>query len=186
MATPQAQQQVMQITCIGEQHDDITKDIVQIIEKYETQLETLRQVNEYGRSTSAFTMVGDWNHINKIEGALNKLVDTYPNHSITSTLSPYEDEENDASTLLYHVNIMATSGVSIIPDLIEFLRANDIALLQLTVDNYPRQGKQAGTMVVNAKVAIDMQFALSEIREQFIVLCDSLNVDGIIDPVRPY
>lgn len=186
MAKTHAQQQVMQITCIGEQNDDITKDIVEIIEKYEAQLETLRQVNEYGRSTSAYTIVGGWNHINKIEGALNKLVDTYPSHSLTSTLSPYLVDTCESAILLYHVNIMATSGVSIIPDLTEFLRANDISLLQLTIDNYPHQGKQAGCMVLNAKVAIDMQFALSEIREQFIVLCDSLNVDGIIDPVRPY
>jgi len=186
MANTHARQQVMQITCIGEQNDDITKDIVQIIEKYEAQLETLRQVNEYGRFTSAFTIIGDWNHINKIEGALNKLVDTYPSHSLASILSPYIEDNSDSATLLYHVNIMGTSGISIIPDLTEFLRANDIVLLQLSIDNYPRQGKQAGCMVLNGKVAIDMQFALSEIREQFIVLCDSLNVDGIIDPVRPY
>ena len=186
MAKTPSQQQVMQISCIGEQNDELTKDIVAIIEKYEAHLETMRQVNEYGRATCTFTIIGDWNHINKIEGALNKVVTSYPNHSLASTLAPYVEPSNESAILLYHINIVATSGVSIVPDLYQFLQANDIALLQLTIDHYPRQAKQPGSMMLNAKVAIDMQFALSEIREQFIVLCDGLNVDGIIDPVRPY
>ena len=37
-----------------------------------------------------------------------------------------------------------------------------------------------------AKVAIEHKLSLSDIREQFIILCDNLNVDGILDPIRPY
>ena len=40
--------------------------------------------------------------------------------------------------------------------------------------------------LVNKKVAIEHKLSLSDIREQFIILCDNLNVDGILDPIRPY
>lgn len=186
MTVISTRQQVMQITCIGDHHDAITADIIGLIEKYEGQLDSMRHINEHGRATLSIVIIGEWNQLNKIETALQKVVTTYPNHSIASMLAPFSEEPIKAGVLHYHINIIAATGSLVLPELYQFLRANDIALLQLSVDHYPRQIRQSGCMVLNAKVAIDMQFALSEIREQFIILCDSLNIDGIIDPARSY
>ncbi|MBT4804204.1 MAG: hypothetical protein HON78_04340 [Legionellales bacterium] len=179
-------QQLMQITSICDINDCISLEITELVYKFESSLNSMRQTRDNDRSISLFNVIGSWNNINKIEGALGKISQENTNNVISSTISEIKNTNDAQKYIHYHVNVVATDDVMIIPEIMKFCELNDIIIDHINLDNYINSERQIPLLVINAKVAIEHKLSLSDIREQFIILCDNLNVDGILDPIRPY
>ncbi|MBT4885141.1 MAG: hypothetical protein HON55_03195 [Legionellales bacterium] len=179
-------QQLMQITSICEIDECVGLDIVELVYKFESSLNSMRQTNDNGRSITLFNIIGSWNNINKIEGALAKISQENANNVISSTISELKNKNDEQKYIHYHVNVVAADDLMVMPEIMRFCSLNDIVIDHINLDNYINSERQIPLLVINAKVAIEHKMSLSDIREQFIILCDNLNVDGILDPIRPY
>ena len=176
----------MQISLIYSKINHSLFEIVAFSNKFCCNMLSLRQFNQNGKSLAILQISGAWNNISKLESSLKNLASLDEQDSISYSVTVEEPSLKKTKCISYYVNIVAAFEEGVLAALLEFIEINNIELLSLNLDNHLQSSQQVAVLVINAKINIEANSVLSEIREQFIILCDNLNVDGILDPLRPY
>ena len=177
--------QFLQITTICDKNSCVVPDISDTCNNLELVVRNMRHVLDADKSISIFNLSGSWHAINKMESYLKKLTSDNSDNLISFSQNDFSDEENNEYNINYHLNIVAPTDDNILSELQNFLIVNEIKLEYFSFDNYIDRPKQIPLIVINAKISILKDISLSDLRERFILFCDSLNVDGVLDPIRP-
>ena len=79
---------------------------------------------------------------------------------------------------------MAADRPGILVKVVEFFSRHDIRVEQLSSMRY--QAMQTGAQMFQAQITIGIpsQIHLATLRDDFLELCDGLNLDAIMDPVK--
>ena len=176
-------QKVLQLAIVSSDMKNKILDICTLVYKFECYIISTRIINKMGQKTALYVLGGDWNNISKLESSLQSLELSEDDKIILKT-SEDSTKSKARSTMLYHLNIVSHSEENILPNLYNFCEANDINILNLTADS--NLNGEYKTFMLNAQIEINALVSLSDIREQFMLFCDGLNIDGILDPIRPY
>ena len=171
------------------QHDvslDTHIDVTGLVYRHEASIITMRSMQIGTRQHTMMVVLANWNHINMINSALAKL--HQPDHDIyIQTHTAQIDPSDTTRYLSYYLNIIARDEEDVVESLQKFLLLNELDCETMTVENYSTlENSLSSVMMINAKIRIDSSLSLSNIREQFLLFCDNLNIDGILDPIRPY
>ena len=177
--------QCLQITSICDVKTCVASEITEEINKLDLNLRSMRQVVNHNKSITLFSLTGTWNNINKIETLLKKKAKNEPENIISSIISSQDDTTIIQEHISYHINIVATSDTNLISELLSLLASCEIKVENISLDNHTETPQQIPLVVLNAKVLIDKNYSLSDIRERFLIFCDNLNIDGVLDPIRP-
>jgi glycine cleavage system transcriptional repressor len=177
--------QFIQITSICDINECVALEIAQNSDKLELNVKSMRKITDGGKSICLFTLSGAWHCINKMELFLKKIKKSSSENILSFNISDYDSTDDEDYIINYHLNIVAATDDNLLYELQNFLIVNEIKLDHFTFDNYKGCPNQIPLIVVNAKISIQKDISLSDLRERFIIFCDSLNVDGVLDPIRP-
>lgn len=124
---------------------------------------------------------GAWDSIAKLENALGRVGRSDSLHVLS-----YRTEANgEPSGLLpYMVEVIASDKPGVLVELIDFFHRRKISIEQMSSTRY--QAMQTGADMFQAQITIGIpaDTRIAELRDEFMELCDGLNLDAIMDPVK--
>lgn len=124
---------------------------------------------------------GAWDALAKLETALTKLGRDDSLRLVHYRTGP---RENSSHLLPYLVEVVAADRAGIVARIVEFFTQHGISVEQLNSTRY--QAMQTGAEMFQAQftIGIPAEIHIAALRDDFLELCDGLNLDAIMDPVK--
>jgi glycine cleavage system transcriptional repressor len=124
---------------------------------------------------------GNWNNIAKLENQIAGLESSL-GLTITSRRTSLQQTEKDL--LPYGVDVVALDQPGIVHNLAKFLSQRQINIQEMVTSSYPAAHSGTPMFSVHMTVEIPASTQISSLREDFMELCDQLNLDAVIEPVK--
>jgi glycine cleavage system transcriptional repressor len=124
---------------------------------------------------------GGWDAIAKLETALAR-VGRGDNLHLVSYRTQTRDQPSHL--LPYMVEVVAADKPGVLVELIDFFARRSVSVEQMSSMRY--QAMQTGADMFQAQITIGIpaDTRIAELRDEFMELCDGLNLDAIMDPVK--
>jgi len=124
---------------------------------------------------------GTWDALAKLETALDKM-----GRDESLRLIHYRtgSRENSSHLLPYLVEVIAADRPGIVAHVVEFFTQHGISVEQLTSTRYQAMQTRAEMFQAQFTIGIPAEIHIAALRDDFLELCDSLNLDAIMDPVK--
>jgi glycine cleavage system transcriptional repressor len=170
------------ITVAGEDRPDLIVELSRTIKECKCGILESR-MTELGSEFAAHLLVdGNWNHIVKLESALELLAARF--RLKIHTLRAQESEEEDQQVVPYAVDIFASDQIDNIHELAAFFTNRNIKLLDLSSSRYPAPYSGTPLFLAHLIVKIPLGIKIVSLRDEFLEFCDQQNLDAILEPVK--
>ena len=169
------------ITAVGDDRPGIVNDLTKHILESGCNVADSRMTILGGEFALILLLTGNWNAIAKIEEILPKLADSLGLSIIVKRTEPRAPKGN---LLNYHVDALAMDQPGLTHKVTEFFSSRSINIESLNTDSYNAAHTGTQMFSINITVNIPAEQSISQIREQYMDFCDSMNMDGMIEPAR--
>lgn len=167
------------VLAVGANQFDVVRTFWELIAKYDVHI--LRSKSTALESDFGFMAVlgGNWSAIAKLEEALKNL-DSSSDMDILIKRS--KANHLKTNVLPYRVQIVGVDEAEIIYEICYFFTSLNIMVDDFDLETGIARNTDTSIFSLNMIVHIPSDFSIGNLREQFIALCDELNIDGIIEP----
>ena len=124
---------------------------------------------------------GNWNNIAKLE---NQVATLESGLGLTITSRRTSPQASDTDLLLYGIDVVALDQPGIVHNLAKFLSQRQINIQEMVTSSYPAAHSGTPMFSVHMTVDIPASTQISALREEFMELCDQLNLDAVIEPAK--
>ncbi len=170
------------ITVAGEDRPDLIEELTRTIKDCKCSILESR-MTELGHEFAAHLLVdGNWNHIVKLENALEALGTR--NRLKVATLRAKDTPPGDESVIPYGVDIFASDQIDNIHELTAFFTTRGIKILDLSTSRYPAPYSNTPLFLARMIVKIPVGVRIVSLRDEFLEFCDQQNLDAILEPVK--
>ncbi len=128
--------------------------------------------------TANFLLSGNWGAIAKFEAALPHF---QQKHALKILTQRTEQTDHSQTAMHYYAQIIAYQNPEHIEHVMGFFLEQEISILELSSLNYTSQHTQSHLFSMTLTVQVPEDHSLSDLREQFMIFCDELNIDGILE-----
>jgi glycine cleavage system transcriptional repressor len=166
------------ILAVGANQSDVVRIFWELIAKYDVHV--LRSKITALQSDFGFmvSLAGNWNSIAKLEEALKNLEGST---EVSILLKRSKEKILPTSVLPYRVQIVGVDETEIIYEICYFFTSLNISIHDFILESGHARDTDTSIFNLNMIVHIPSDFSISHLREQFIALCDELNIDGNIE-----
>ena len=124
---------------------------------------------------------GNWNKIAKLEAQLPGLAERL---GLTINAKRTADKESSPDLLPYGVDVIAMDQPGIVHHLARFFSEREINIQEMVTSSYAAAHTGTPMFSVHLAVEIPAKTQLAGLREDFMDLCDQLNLDAVIEPIK--
>jgi len=169
------------ITAVGDDRPGIVNDLTKHILENDCNIADSRMTILGGEFALILLLSGNWNAVAKVEDTLPKLADNLKLHI---TVKRTEPRTQSGRLLNYHVDALAIDQPGLVHRVTEFFSSREINIESLNTDAYNAAHTGTPMFAISMTVNIPAEQSISQIREQYLDFCDSMNMDGMMEPVR--
>lgn len=170
------------ISALGDDRRGIVKSLSQAILDSGCNIEDSRMSVLGGAFAVILLVSGNWNTLAKFEAQLPEL----ERELQLSINSRRTDRRSPGDALLpYTVDVVSLDNPGIVNQLAGFFATRGINIQDMSTSAYRAAHTATPMFAVHMQVEIPAQQPLSGVREEFLDLCDQLNLDGVIEPSKP-
>jgi len=140
------------------------------------------RVATVGADVSVLLLVrGSWDAVAKLETALSRI-----GRDENVRLLHYRTKPRDTQSHLlpYMVEVVAADRPGMLVELIDFFFRRHITIEQLSSMRYTAMQTGAEMFQAQFTLGIPADTHIAGLRDEFLELCDGLNLDAIMDPVK--
>ncbi len=167
------------ITTICRHTHSVFLELSKIASKYECYI-NYGQLFTLGLDHSLLMQIsGNWNHIAKIEATLPALAKKL---EVELLFKRTPQEKADQPFLPYQIELMAINQPGIVFEVADFLNTIELPIQKLEITS--RSYRQTLILKMNLDVDLSADNNIADIREQFLLFCDELNLDGTLEPKK--
>ena len=133
--------------------------------------------------TFAGSISGKWNEIIKLEKSIANLTKKYPIHIyIKHNNNPITNNDNslDKPYINYVAHATALNNPMLFDKLFDFFDKHQIPIKSATINANP-ENLNLITLELQVKISVDLH--IMSLRENFLILCDNLNLDTSLEPL---
>ena len=172
--------QLIVISAVGTDRTGVVQDLTRAILSCGGNIEESRMAT-LGAEFAVLRLVsGQWHTLSRLEKSLDKLGDEGLTVSIRKTdVHPPRDDR-----LPYAVDVVALDQQGIVFNLADFFAERDIEIADVATRRYAAAHTGAPMFAVQMAINIPAGTNLAHLREEFLDLCDRLNLDAILEPVK--
>ncbi len=175
------QKNFLVISAIGEDRPGIVNELSRLISETGCSIEDSRMTVLGGDFAIILLVEGRWNELAKLETGLpisGRKLGLAVNAKRT-TPTPQE-----GNLLPYNVEVVSIDHPGIVHQLANFFSSREINIRDMATTTYA--AAHTGTPMFQVQMTIDVSASLhiARLREEFMDLCDQLNLDAIIEPSR--
>ena len=124
---------------------------------------------------------GNWHTLSRLEQGLDKLCE---NGDLTVSVKKTSAKPVDETRMPYAVDIVSLDQQGIVFNLANFFTARDIEIADVATRSYAAAHTGAPMFAVQMAVNVPSSLHVAQLREEFLDLCDRLNLDAILEPVK--
>lgn len=171
------------ITILGSQQCRFMSEILPAIRDCKCHVLEIRS-SRVGQAAAAYLLIqGNWNQIAKFESSL-ELIQKRLDLKIQLLRTETEVKDKAQEYLPYTLETISLDQENIIESIATFLLDREIEIAEITGSSY--QAPYLQSLVFSSKfvVLVPASVSLLMLREEFMDLCDQLNVDAILEPIK--
>jgi len=170
------------ISALGEDRPGIVDELSRVILDHNCNIEDSR-MSVLGGVFAVIQLVnGEPADIAQLPAALQQLGE---DKDLTITTRDAGERSGTERLLPYEVTVVSLDHPGIVNNLSHFFATRGINIQKLDTATYSAAHTATPMFSVRITLEIPAGQSLNELREDFYELCDDLNLDGIIDAVRP-
>jgi len=173
--------QQLVISAIGADQPGIVSELMAMAEAVGCSISDSRMTVLGHEFALVMLLEGSWDAIAKIETQLPQLANKLKLKTIVKRTQARLAQQD---TMPYIVQIVALNNPGIISKISDFFAKQNINISDLYTEAYTASHTGSRMFSLALTVSIPAKIQLSDIRERFMLLCDELNLDGMIEPAK--
>jgi len=134
-----------------------------------------------GEFAMLMLVTGNWHTLARLESELGRLA---ANGAITLQLRRTEAKAARRDLLPYSVDIVSLDQTGIVSGLAGFFSSRGIDIGEVATRSYAAAHTGAPMFAVQMTIHVPSRLHVSQLREEFMDYCDSMNLDAILEPVK--
>lgn len=124
---------------------------------------------------------GNWATLGKLERELDKLGN---GDNLTYTIRKTDQRKVREDRMPYAVDVVSLDHEGIVFSLANFFASHDIEIADVATRRYAAAHTGAPMFAVQMAVNVPSSVHIAQLRDEFLELCDRLNLDAILEPVK--
>ncbi|HET7307279.1 MAG TPA: ACT domain-containing protein [Gammaproteobacteria bacterium] len=173
--------QFLVVSVLGKERPDLLREITRAALDSGCLVKDSRMILLGQEFALQLLTTGKWDAIARLETTLTRLADQLE-LSITTRRSGERAARHDR--IPYAIDAIAADQAGIIHHLADFFITREIEISELSTRAYPAPQTGAPLFAIQMVVAIPVSMAIADLREDFMDLCDRINLDAIIEPMK--
>jgi len=173
--------QLIVISAVGTDRTGVVQDLTKVILARGGNIEESRMTTLGSEFAMLLLVSGNWHTLNRLEQDLDKLCkDDQLSVSIRKTAVRSTEQDR----MPYAVDVVALDQQGIVFNLADFFSSRDIEIADLATRSYAAAHTGAPMFAVQMAVNVPSSVQIAQLREDFLEVCDRLNLDAILEPVK--
>ena len=171
----------LSLTASGPHQNNIICDLSKAITDVECNIVDSR-MTMMGADIGIIMLVsGTWNEIAKLETHTQQLEETLniKIHVNRTKLAMFEEK-----LLPYLIQVIALDAPGLIHQFSQFCVAQNAVIYDLQTNTFNAVQSETTMLSLMISLGVPSEINLSDLRERFLILCDELNVDGMLEPEK--
>lgn len=173
--------QLIVLSALGTDRPGVVKDLSKTILDCGGNIEESR-MSALGAEFAVLMLIsGNWHTPAKLEKALDDLCAA---HGLTINLKKTAARAEHTDCIPYGVDVVCLDQAGIVFSLSEFFAAREIEISDLVTRRYAAPHTGAPMFSIQMAVSIPASAPIGQLRDDFHDLCEQLNLDSILEPVK--
>ena len=173
--------QLTVISAIGTDRPGVVQEISKAILACGGNIEESRMTTLGSEFAVLMLVSGNWHTLGRLEKSLDKLgADSGLTFSIRETAEKAAKDDR----MPYAVDVISLDQQGIVFELANFFSSRDIEIADVATRRYSAAHTGSPMFAVQMAVNVPGKQHVSQLREEFMELCDRLNLDAILEPVK--
>jgi len=173
--------QLIVLSAIGTDRPGVVKDLSKAILDCGGNIEESRMTSLGAEFAVLMLISGNWHTPARLEKALESLRQA---HDLNITIKRTGLRSDTKEAIPYAVDVICLDQPGIVFNLSEFFASRDIEICDLATRSYAAPHTGAPMFSVQMTVSIPGDARISQLRDEFHDLCEQLNLDAILEPVK--
>lgn len=169
------------INFLGDNTPTLPRDIAQTVKECRCNIINGHLTVMGKELTGMLLLSGTWDAIAKMENMCARLEDR---HKIRCILQRTGAPGFNTELLPYAVEVVSIKQPGVVYDLCEFFIRNSLVILELHTNNFKAQHTGTDMSSLHISVGMPANLSIAALRSEFIDLCDRLNIDAIMEPMK--
>jgi glycine cleavage system transcriptional repressor len=133
------------------------------------------------RLAASLLVSGNWSALGRLETALPGLAQKL---NLLVQFSRSEPRKENAEHRPYAGEVIAPQGKDLVVHILEFFQGQDVEVAEISTQKYQSTHTGAAMCSVQMVLHVPISQHPQALRESFMDLCDDLNADGMLDPIK--
>ena len=173
--------QLIVLSALGTDRPGVVKDISKSILDCGGNIEESRMTSLGSEFAVLMLISGNWHTPTKLEKALDELS---KEHNLSISLKKTGARNDHENCIPYGVDVVCLDQAGIVYNLSEFFASRKIEISDLLTRRYAAPHTGAPMFSVQMTVSIPASAPIGQLRDDFHDLCEQLNLDSILEPVK--
>ena len=173
--------QLIVLSAVGADRPGVVKDLSKAILDCGGNIEESRMTSLGAEFAVLMLISGNWHTPTKLEKSLDALS---KEHNLSISLKKTDARSDNQDCVPYGVDVVCLDHAGIVFHLSEFFANRDIEISDLLTRSYAAPHTGAPMFSVQMTVSIPASAPIGQLRDDFHDLCEELNLDSILEPVK--
>jgi glycine cleavage system transcriptional repressor len=179
--SPPAQQHFLVLSAIGSDQPGLVNALSEAITESGCNIADSRMTVLGGEFAIIMLLSGTWDAIAKIENHLPRLQDKL---KLTLISKRTEARKGRPQAISYLVEVVSMDHPGIVHDIAEFFSSRNINIEDLYTTSYPAPHTGTPMFSLNMSISVPGEMSIAALRGEFLDMCDALNLDAVIGPLK--
>jgi len=173
--------QLIVISAVGSDRTGVVQDLSKVILSCDGNIEESRMTTLGSEFAMLLLVSGNWATLNKLEQSLKKLAD---GKDLNISIRKTDEKVPGGDRMPYAVDIVSLDQQGIVFNLANFFASRDIEIADVATRSYAAAHTGSPMFAVQMAINVPSTVHIAQLREEFLEVCDRLNLDAILEPVK--
>jgi glycine cleavage system transcriptional repressor len=173
--------QLIVISAVGSDRTGVVQDLSKVILSCDGNIEESRMTTLGSEFAMLLLVSGNWATLNKLEQGLDKLGEA---KNLSISVRKTDSKMPTGDRMPYAVDIVSLDQQGIVFNLANFFASRDIEIADVATRKYAAAHTGSPMFAVQMAINVPADVHIAQLREEFLEICDRLNLDAILEPVK--
>ena len=173
--------QLIVISAVGSDRTGVVQNLTKVILACGGNIEESRMTTLGSEFAMLLLVSGNWATLNKLEQGLEKLGES---ENLAISIRQTNVKPAAGNRMPYAVDIVSLDQQGIVFNLADFFASRDIEIADVATRRYAAAHTGSPMFAVQMAINVPSTVNIAQLREDFLEVCDRLNLDAILEPVK--
>jgi glycine cleavage system transcriptional repressor len=169
------------ICAIGSDRTGLVYDVTRVILECSGNVLESRMTALGSEFAMLLLVSGQWHTLTRLESEFKKLSDA---SGINITIRRTEERKPRPDTVSYNVDVVCLDQPGVVFNLAGFFSSRGIDIADVNTRNFAAAHTGASMFAVQMLIHVPSKLHIAALREEFMELCDHMNLDAILEPLK--